>query len=122
MLDRINEPANTHIGVDFSKSPQKPFTKKSQSILEKGHEVMIWSYGKRIYALTSLSSTLEKANDGIDFKSNPINLKVKNCPNAPGMYRPDLMNSIENKTGLSWGISMIFNTDECYLIRYTFEK
>ena len=71
-----------------------------------------------IGALSSLSSTLEYAPDGIDFTSNKLSVKVKNFPKAPGAYRADLNSTSTMGKGLTWGISMVMNNNECYLIRY----
>jgi hypothetical protein len=80
--------------------------------------VMIWQEGSGIGALSSLSSTLEYASDGIDFTSNQLSVKVKSFPKAPGAFRTDLTSPSTLEKGLTWGISMVVNNDECYLIRY----
>ncbi len=119
---RVNEaegPAHTQMGVAFSSSPEGPFTKYSKPILPQSHEVMIWQEGYGIGALSSLSSTLEFAPNGIDFTSNKLSVKVKSFPKAPGAYRGDLTSPSTEGKGLTWGISMVHNGDECYLIRYT---
>jgi hypothetical protein len=72
-----------------------------------------------VYALSSLSNTLEYAPDGIDFTSNKIAIKVKSHPLAPGAYRTDLTYLKTLGEGLKWGISMFYNGNECYLLRYT---
>lgn len=118
---RVNEaagPAHTQMGVAFSSSPEGPFTKYDKPILPQSHEVMIWQEGYGIGALSSLSSTLEFAPDGIDFTSNKLSVKVKSFPKAPGAYRSDLTSPSTEGKGLTWGISMVHNGDECYLIRY----
>ncbi len=118
---RVNEaagPAHTQMGVAFSSSPQGPFIKYAKPILSQSHEVMIWQEGTGVAALSSLSNTLEYAPDGIDFTSNKLAVKVKSRPLAPGAYRTDLTNPTTGGEGLKWGISMIHNNDECYLIRY----
>jgi hypothetical protein len=119
---RVNEaegPAHTQMGVAYSSSPEGPFTKYSKPILPQSHEVMIWQEGYGIGALSSLSSTLEYAPDGIDFTSNKLSVKVKSFPKAPGAYRSDLISPSTEEKGLTWGISMVHNGDECYLTRYT---
>jgi len=111
-------PVHTQMGVAFSNSPQGPFIKHGKPILSQSHEVMIWQEGSGIGALSSLSGTLEYSPDGIDFTSNPLSVKVKSFPKAPGAYRADLTSPSTKRNGLRWGISMVMNNDECYLIRY----
>jgi hypothetical protein len=118
---RINDkegPAHTQTGVAFSKSPQGPFTKFGKPILPKSHEVMIWQEGIGIGAVSSISSTLEYAADGVDFTTNKLSVKLKSLPIAPGAYRSDLVSNATSVNGLSWGISMVMNNDECYLVRW----
>lgn len=111
-------PAHTQMGVAFSQNPEGPFIKYSKPILPQSHEVMIWPEGYGVAALSSLSSTLEYAADGIDFTSNKLGVQVKNIPKAPGAYRSDLTDPIIYSKGIIWGISMVANGNECYLIRY----
>jgi hypothetical protein len=106
------------MGVAFSNSPQGPFIKHGKPILPQSHEVMIWQEGSGIGALSSLSSTLEYAPDGIDFTSHKLSVKAKDFPKAPGAYRTDLTSPSTIGNGLNWGISMVMNNNECYLIRY----
>jgi hypothetical protein len=117
-LNKTEGPAHTQMGVAFSRYPQGPFTKFDKPILPQSHEVMIWQEGYGIAALASLSGTLEYAPDGIDFTSNKLALAIKQFPRAPGAYRPDLTGPKRTGEGLHWGISMVHNGDECYLIRY----
>jgi hypothetical protein len=79
---------------------------------------MIWPHGPGVAALASKSSTLEYAADGIDFLSNRLAEKVENRPIAPGAYRPDLTRSVTEGEGLRWGVSMVLNGPEAYLVRY----
>lgn len=111
-------PAHTQMGVAYSKSPGGPFLKLGRAILAGSHEVLIWPHGTGVAALASLSSTIEYAADGVDFTSNPLAVKVENRPSAPGAYRPDLTQALMVGEGLKWGISMIHNGDEAYLVRY----
>lgn len=113
-----NGPAHTQMGVAFSKYPEGPFTKLDKPILSGSHEVMLWQQGMGVGALASLSSTFEYAPDGIDFISNKLAVKVENRPLAMGVFRKDLTDSTIKGEGLKWGISMIMNGDECYLIRF----
>ena len=111
-------PAHTQMGVAFSKYPEGPFTKFDTPLLADSHEVMIWPHGTGVAALASKSSTIEFAADGIHFLHDRLHAKVEKRPNAPGAYRPDLTPPVNNGKGLNWGISMIHNGPEAYLIRY----
>jgi hypothetical protein len=113
-------PGHTQMGVAFSKYPEGPFIKMDYPLLPGSHEVMLWQEGSGIAVLASKSSTIEYAADGIDLLSNRLALKVKNRPNAPGVFRNDLTDPTIVGEGLKWGISMIHNKDEAYLIRYHF--
>lgn len=111
-------PAHTQMGVAYSNKPEGPFVKLDRPILEGSHEVMIWPQGTGVAALASISSTIEYAADGITFTNTTTAAKVKNRPHAPGAYRPDLTNSVVIGEGLKWGIGMVHNGNEAYLIRY----
>jgi hypothetical protein len=106
------------MGVAFSKYPEGPFTKLDNPILSGSHEVVLWQEGTGIGALASLSKTFEYAPDGIDFMSNKLGVKASNNPLAAGVFRQELTQSTVRGEGLKWGISMIHNGDEAYLIRY----
>ena len=111
-------PAHTQMGVAYSNDPAGPFVKLGRPILPGSHEVLIWPHGTGVAALASLSSTFEYAPDGIDFRGDRLAAKVDKRPNAPGAYRPDLIIPVVRGEGLRWGISMVHNGDEAYLIRY----
>ncbi|WP_162417807.1 family 43 glycosylhydrolase [Cyclobacterium roseum] len=111
-------PAHTAMGVAYSKYPEGPYTKFGKEILERSHEVFIWPQGTGVGAFASLSETFEFAPDGIDFMSNKLNAKVKERAVAPGGFRPDITNPVVVGEGLKWGISMIHNKHECYLVRF----
>lgn len=120
--DGINGPAHTKMGVAFSKTPIGPFTKYENPILDKSHEVMVWQKGGEVCALASISSTIEVAKDGLDFNSNNISIEVSNRPNAPGAFREDLTNLKLKDAPLEWGVSMVHNGPECYLVRYIYNR
>ena len=86
--------------------------------LAGSHEVMIWPEGTGVAALASISSTIEYAANGVDFISNSAGVSIENRPNAPGAYRPDLIQRVVEGEGLTWGISMVHNESESYLIRF----
>ena len=111
-------PVHTQMGVAFSKYPEGPYTKLDHPILSGSHEVILWQEGTGIGALASLTNTFEYAPDGIDFMSNKLGVEVENRPLAPGVFRQDLTQPTVRGEGLKWGISMVHNGDEAYLIRY----
>ena len=112
-------PRNTQMGVAFSKSPEGPFEKLNSPLLSENHEVMIWPFRRGVATLASFSSTFEYASDGIDFTFCSLGVNVENRPNAPGAYRPDLTNPVVEGGRLTWGIGMVHNGNEAYLIRYS---
>jgi len=111
-------PAHTCMGVAYSKYPEGPYTKFGKEILESSHEVLIWPQGTGVGAFASLSESFEYAPDGIDFMSDKLDAKVNKRAVAPGAFRPDLTNPVVVGEGLKWGISMIPNKHECYLVRF----
>ena len=111
-------PRHTKMGVAYSKSPEGPFIKFDSPLLEDSHEVIIWPESTGVAALASISSTIEYAENGVDFKSNRTQIRVENRPNAPGTYRPDLVQPVVIGEGLTWGIGMVHNESESYLIRF----
>lgn len=116
----VSGPGKTWMGIAISEDPEGPYKKLENPVLNGSHEVMIWKHGNGIAALASKSSTLEYAEDGVDFTSNPKKIKVSNRPYAPGAYRPDLVGETTNE--LEWGISMVHNGPDCYLVRYEVKK
>jgi len=114
-------PGLTRMGVAFADDPAGPYIKYGRSILPESHEVFIWTYRSGVAALASISSTIEYAPDGIDFLSDRLGKKVRNRPNAPGGFRPDLTGQNDPFSNLNWGISMIHHGTESYLIRFKFE-
>lgn len=118
---RISGPGRTEMGVAFSQQPEGPFEKYNKTLLSSSHEVTIWHEGSGIACLASLSRTFEYAADGIDFLSNKLNVKVDNSPKAPGIFRQDLTDPGVRGEGLTWGISLLKNGNEAYLIRFSVE-
>jgi hypothetical protein len=111
-------PAQTKMGVAFADSPVGPFKKYIDPVLSDSHEVLVWKEGRGVAALASRSSSIEYAPDGLDFQTNPVHLKVNDRPNAPGIFRPDLSSPEISGHQFEWGISMIHNGQEPYLIRF----
>lgn len=109
----------TYMGVAFSDSPEGPFVKYEKPLLYKSHEAMVWQDGDKVYAYAALLSTIESSDDGLNF-SNPI--KVTDAPKAPGAFREDLSNpKMLGKSKLEWGVSMIFNDAQCYIVRFDYD-
>jgi hypothetical protein len=109
------------MGVAFSDQPEGPFEKhQGNPILDKSHEVLIWREETGVGCLASISSSFEYAEDGMDFSSMPLAVPIDRPtrPNAPGAYRIDLVQRNAKTSGLTWGISMVHNHDEAYLIRF----
>jgi hypothetical protein len=116
-----NGPARTQMGVAFADNPGGPYTRYGHNpVLDKSHEVMIWKQAGGVTCLASISSTFEYARDGLDFSTNRLNIKIPDDvrPKAPGAFRPDLVDRQAGDPGLSWGISMVNNGDEAYLVRW----
>ncbi|WP_215222756.1 glycoside hydrolase family protein [Echinicola shivajiensis] len=111
-------PAHTQMGVAYAQSPEGPYTKFNRPLLDKSHEVLIWPFKNGVNALASISSQIKYAPDGINFDSKNEGYKVKSRPNAPGAFRPDLTNSVVVGEKLSWGIGMVHNGNDAYLIRF----
>jgi len=111
-------PSKTQMGVALATNIEGPYKKYGKPILSDSHEVLIWPHEDGVIALASKSSTLEYAPDGIDFISNRKAVHVDNRPNAPGAFRPELTGLQFMAKGIQWGVSMVHNTDEAYLIRF----
>jgi hypothetical protein len=108
------------MGVAFSDNPEGGFIKyKKNPVLAKSHEVFVWRQNGGVACLASISCTFEYAEDRFDFITNPLSVSVerRNRPNAPGAFLPDLTNQ-PGENRLTWGISMIHNGTDCYLVRW----
>ncbi len=112
----VTGPAHTQMGVAVANQPEGPYIKHKSPILDNSHEVMIWKQGEGVAALASISSTLEYSQTGFDFITDRKTIKVTNRPFAPGAFRADLTGGVSNN--LEWGISMVHNDADCYLVRY----
>ncbi len=117
-LDGAGGPGKTKMGVAFADKPEGPFEKYGEPILSDSHEVMVWPHGNGVAALASKSKTFEYAPDGLDFYTNKLGIKQVKIPQAPGAFRADLTKPEGVPHPLEWGISMVHNGDEAYLIRY----
>jgi len=108
-----NTPGRTKMGVAIAEEPNGPYVKVTDvsadhSILSGSHEVLVRPQGAGVAALASISKTIQYAPDGLHFKRLR---SVRNCPNAPGGYRPDAFSDIKNPRPMPWGISMVHGRD-----------
>ncbi|WP_277483428.1 family 43 glycosylhydrolase [Catalinimonas alkaloidigena] len=113
-------PRLTNMGVAFADQPEGPYQKHDGPILDESHEVLVWLEEGGVASLASISSSINLAPDGINF-SNMYN-NLKDIPKAPGLYRPHLEDGNTAEEIPGWGISMIQNEGEAYLLRYEIEK
>ena len=109
-------PKLTEMGVATADSPEGPFVKHEGSILEKGHEVLIWRKGDEILSLASISQSINAAKDGLRFSAKHDSLQ--NIPKAPGLYRPHLEDGNPEVDAPGWGIAMKGKKGLTYLLRY----
>lgn len=112
-------PKRTEMGVAMADSPEGPFEKKG-SLLDKGHEVLIWKEGKGVSCLASISQSINYAKDGLQFAMQHDSLK--NIPKAPGLYRPHLEDGNPDVGIPGWGIAMNGRKGLTYLLRYEITK
>ncbi len=116
----VKGPAQTRMGVATANKPKGPYKKYGIPILDHSHEVLIWNYKGGVFALASLSSTLEFALDGLNFESKKFGKKLKYRPSAPGLYRPHLTDHSKKEVP-GWGISMQRKGKDIYLVRFEFK-
>lgn len=102
--------AKTKMGVAIAKSPEGPYVKsKSNPLIEGGHEVIVWPYGKGTVALIGhrgtpgVKETLQYAEDGISFKKMT---GLKGIPWAGGTYRPEAFTDSKKGKMIHWGIQI----------------
>ncbi len=115
-VDGKRGPGLTKMGVAFADQPEGPYQKHDGPILDHSHEVLVWLKEGGVASLASISSSINMATDGLNFSNLYSNLV--NIPKAPGLYRPHLEDGNPNREIPGWGISMIQNTGEAYLLRY----
>jgi len=114
-------PRFTRMGVAVADEPTGPFDKLNdgQPVQDSGHEVQIWQHGIGVMSLVSAHGpngrTLQVAEDGVNFQV--IQRGLKNQPNAPGLYRPELTDPQTDPGMPEWGIGMVYG-GEPYLRRY----
>jgi hypothetical protein len=108
-------PRHTRMGVAFATSPEGPFTKHPQPILENSHEVLIWNQDGGIASLASLNRSLYFAPNGLNFSLDREQLLK--IPTAPGLYRPHLTDhTVDGVPG--WGISHAVKNGDVYLLKF----
>ena len=114
-------PGKTQMGLAIADTPAGPYRRLNggRPILANSHEVMIWPHRTGVAAYASASRTLEFAPDGIDFTSDPLQVRTPTKPIAPGCFRTDLTKPEDYGRGITWGISMKDpGGPSPYLLRY----
>lgn len=107
---------HTQMGVAMAENPIGPFKKYDHPLIEKGHEVLIWSQNGGVASLASLSKSIHWAKDGLEF--SPVAEDLTKIPMAPGLYRPHLEDGNKADEVPGWGICMRQSKGEAHLFRY----
>ncbi|MDO6603898.1 family 43 glycosylhydrolase [Arenibacter palladensis] len=109
-------PGLTKMGVALADQPEGPYRKHPEPLIDRGHEVLIWSQNGGIASLASLSKSIHWSEDGINFSPEEENLMK--IPIAPGLYRPHLEDGNQAKEIPGWGISLKGKKGVVYLERF----
>jgi len=117
IIDGKEGPKRTKMGLAIADHPAGPYLKHKSTLLDKSHEVQIWSEGDNLLSLASLSESINNSTDGIHF--TPLYTNLKNIPMAPGLYRPHLENGNTAKGIPGWGIAMKSKRGDAHLLRFT---
>jgi beta-xylosidase len=103
-----NTPRNTKMGVAIAERPQGPYVKnKNNPIIQGGHEVVVWPYGKGVGALIGyvgpegIAKTLQYADDGVTFTKTA---DLKSVPHAAGAFRPEAFTDNGKGVMIRWGV------------------
>ncbi|MEQ8556506.1 MAG: family 43 glycosylhydrolase [Cyclobacteriaceae bacterium] len=120
LADGKEGPGRTKMGVAFSGQPEGPYQKHDGPILDESHEVLVWLENGGVASLASISASINRAPDGLNFSNLYGNLE--DIPKAPGLYRPHLEDGNPKKEIPGWGISMRQSQGEAHLLRYRIEK
>jgi hypothetical protein len=120
IVDGKAGPALTKMSVAYANNPEGSFEKHDGPLLDKSHEVLIWSKDGGVVSLASINATLNFAADGEHF--SVLNDSLKNIPKAPGLYRPELEDGNLETDDLSWGIAMKVSKGLAYLLRFEMKK
>ena len=95
------------MGLAIADTPEGPYVKHTANpIVQGGHEVLVWPYGKGVFALINIGpegirKTLRYAEDGIVFQ------KIQDLdavPTGPGAYRPEAFTDSGAGTMIDWGV------------------
>ncbi|MDX2430793.1 MAG: family 43 glycosylhydrolase, partial [Bacteroides sp.] len=113
-------PGLTQMGVAYADKPEEPYIKHEGPLLDKSHEVLIWSRDAGVASLASINKSINFARDGIEFQA--IQTELSNIPKAPGLYRPELEDGNANGKSPGWGISMVQKKGLAYLLRFEMIK
>jgi len=109
-------PGLTQMGVAYADRPEGPYEKYPGPILDKSHEVLIWSQDGGVASLASINKSINFAPDGVRFQKLYANLN--SIPKAPGLYRPAIEDGNSNSDLPGWGISMVSKKGLAYLLRF----
>jgi len=110
-------PGHTQMGVAFSDSPEGPYQKHTNPLLDKSHEVLIWDQKEGVGSLASINRSVNLATDGLSFSL--IQKDLLQIPKAPGLYRPQLTDHSIREIP-QWGISQGNKDGDVYLQRFKF--
>lgn len=113
-------PGLTQMGVAVADRPEGPYEKHGDPILDKSHEVLIWSQDGGVASLASINKSINFAADGVEFQLLHSNLS--SIPRAPGLYRPEIENGNASITIPGWGISMMSKKGLAYLLRFEMKQ
>ncbi len=111
-------PRETRMGLAIAREATGPYIKHRENpVLDSGHEVCVWPYGKGVGCLVSSvgpqGNTLQYSDDGVHFR------KIVDTapPSAPGPFRAD--GFVDGAgPGVTWGISMQNHPAWPYLVRF----
>ncbi len=109
-------PGKTQMGVAYAVRPEDPFKKHDGPLLDKSHEVLIWSKDGGVASLASINATINFAPDGEHF--SVVQNGLKNIPIAPGLYRPHLEDGNPESVIPGWGIALKGKKGQTYLVRF----
>lgn len=109
-------PGKTQMSVAYADSPEGPFKKHDGSLLDKSHEVLVWSQNGGVASLASINASINFALDGKHFTR--IQDSLTNIPKAPGLYRPHLEEGHAVNEIPGWGVAMKGKKGQVYLVRF----
>ncbi len=99
-------PAQTKMGLAIATNPEGPYVKHGSPVIEGGHEVTVWPYGKGVMSLVrigpaGIARTIRYAPDGLEFSKWQ---DLDSVPVAAGLYRPEAFIGSGKGTLPAWGV------------------